>query len=333
MIVDRAEGRELIDVDGRRYLDAISSLWVNTLGHRVPELDAALADQLGRVAHTTMLGNTNVAVTELAEALAPVVPVDDPHFLFAADGAVAVEQALKIAFQYWVNLGEVGHTRFLALGDAYHGDTVGSLSLGDGGVFSAVFDPLCFEVLRTPGYTDPGWAAKAVAAVEAHAAELAAVVVEPLVQGAAGMHCAEAADVAALGRASRHTACSSSATRWPRGSAAPARSSPPSSAGCGPTCSAWARGSPVGTSRCRPRWPVTGSSAPSSARTSVRAPSSTATPTAATPWPRRWPSATSASSRSGTCWATWPSGPAQLGALLDEKVAPHPAVRRSAGAA
>jgi adenosylmethionine-8-amino-7-oxononanoate aminotransferase len=201
LVVERAEGRELIDVDGRRYLDAISSLWVNTLGHRVPELDAALVAQVQRVAHTTMLGNTNVVVTELAEALAAVVPVDGPHFLFAADGAVAVEQALKIAFQYWVNVGEAGHTRFLALGDAYHGDTVGSLSLGDGGVFSAVFDPLCFEVLRTPGYADPGWAQKAVAAVEAHAPELAAVVVEPLVQGASGMHCAQAADVEALGRA------------------------------------------------------------------------------------------------------------------------------------
>ena len=105
LVIERAEGRELIDADGRRYLDAISSLWVNTLGHRVPELDAALVAQAGRVAHSTMLGNGNTVVVELAEALAPVVPVDDPHFLFAADGAVAVEQALKIAFQYWVNRG------------------------------------------------------------------------------------------------------------------------------------------------------------------------------------------------------------------------------------
>jgi adenosylmethionine-8-amino-7-oxononanoate aminotransferase len=116
---------------------------------------------------------------------------------------VAVEQALKIAFQYWANRGLPGRTEFLALGDAYHGDTVGSLSLGDGGVFSAVFDPLCFDVLRTPGYADPGWADKAVSAVEAHAAELAAAVIEPLVQGASGIYCAQAADVEALGRACR----------------------------------------------------------------------------------------------------------------------------------
>src|ERR1700735_3943661 len=150
-----------------------------------------------------MLGNGNTVVVELAEALAPVVPVDDPHFLFAADGAVAVEQALKIAFQYWVNRGVDGRTRFLALGDAYHGDTVGSLSLGDGGVFSAVFDPLCFPVVRTPGYAAPVWPAKACAAVAAHAGELAAVVIEPLVQGTSGMLCAEPADVAALGEACR----------------------------------------------------------------------------------------------------------------------------------
>src|SRR5919199_5703613 len=127
VVVERAEGHELIDTEGRRYLDAISSLWVNTLGHRVPELDQALVDQLGRVAHSTLLGNGNRVVVELAEALARVVPVDEPHFLFASDGAAAVEQALKIAFQHWANLGVEGRTGYLALGGAYHGDTVGSL--------------------------------------------------------------------------------------------------------------------------------------------------------------------------------------------------------------
>jgi len=203
LVIDRAEGRELIDADGRRYLDAISSLWVNTLGHCVPELDAALTAQAAKVAHSTMLGNGNTVVVELAEALARVVPVEDPHFLFAADGAVAVEQALKIAFQYWVNKGAEGRSRFLALGDAYHGDTIGSLSLGDGGVFSAVFEPLCFPVIRTPGYADPGWAAKACAAIDAHASELAAVVLEPLVQGASGILCASTSDVRQFGEACR----------------------------------------------------------------------------------------------------------------------------------
>ena len=110
LVIERAEGRELVDAAGNRYLDAISSLWVNTLGHHVPELDRALAEQAAKVAHTTMLGNGNTVVVELAEALAGVVPVDDPHFLFAGDGAVAVEQALKIAYQYWANRGETGRT-------------------------------------------------------------------------------------------------------------------------------------------------------------------------------------------------------------------------------
>ena len=205
MVVDDGAGRELVDTEGNHYLDAISSLWVNTLGHRVPELDAAIVDQLAKVAHSTMLGNGNRVVIELAEHLASVVPVDRPHFLFGSDGAVAVEQALKIAYQYWVNVGVNARRRFLVLGDAYHGDTIGALSLGDGGVFSQVFDPLCFPVVRTPGYADPGWAEKACSAVETYRDELAAVVIEPLVQGASGMRCAEAHDVAALGQACKRS--------------------------------------------------------------------------------------------------------------------------------
>jgi adenosylmethionine---8-amino-7-oxononanoate aminotransferase len=150
IVVERAEGRELIDVEGNRYLDAISSLWVTTLGHRVPELDQAIRDQLDLVGHSTMLGHGNRVTIELAEALAPLVPVDEPHFLFASDGAAAVEQALKMAFQYWANL-ELAAGRdpmasprrsYLALGGAYHGDTIGSISLGAGGFGTDVFDPL-----------------------------------------------------------------------------------------------------------------------------------------------------------------------------------------------
>jgi adenosylmethionine-8-amino-7-oxononanoate aminotransferase len=187
VIVEAAEGRELIDVDGRRYLDAISSLWVTTLGHRIPELDAALRDQVDKVAHSTMLGNGNRTTIELAEALAAVVPVDRPHFLFASDGAPAVEQAIKIAFQHWTNQGVTGRTHYLALGNAYHGDTIGSLSIGAGGFGTDVYDPLRFPVVRAPGYDDPDWATAAADLVDKHGRRLAAVVIEPLVQGAAGM--------------------------------------------------------------------------------------------------------------------------------------------------
>ena len=203
VVVERAEGHELIDVDGRRYLDAISSLWVNTLGHRVPELDAAVRDQLDRVAHSTMLGHGNRVVVELAEALARVVPVDEPHVLLASDGASAVEQALKIAFQFWTNQGVPGRTTYLAFGGAYHGDTVGSLSVGAGGFGTDLFDPLRFPVLRAPDLSDPRWLATAEALIAEHADRLAAVVVEPLVQGAAGMRMAPPDAFAALAWACR----------------------------------------------------------------------------------------------------------------------------------
>jgi adenosylmethionine-8-amino-7-oxononanoate aminotransferase len=203
IIVERAEGRELIDVNGRRYLDAISSLWVTTLGHRVPELDRALREQLDRVAHSTLLGNGNRVVVEFAEALARVVPVDRPHILFASDGACAVEQALKIAFQHWANRGVAGRHRFLAFGSGYHGDTVGSISLGGGGFGTEIFAPLRFPVLRAPSFAEPSALATAAAMVREHRGELAAVVIEPLVQGAAGMLTARAAEFAQLQTACR----------------------------------------------------------------------------------------------------------------------------------
>jgi adenosylmethionine-8-amino-7-oxononanoate aminotransferase len=181
VIVESGEGREVIDVDGKRYLDAISSLWVTTLGHRVPELDQAVRDQLDRIAHSTMLGNGNRAVIELSEALARVVPVDDAHFLYASDGATAVEQALKVAFQHWANRGVEGRTTFLALADAYHGDTIGALSVGDGGFGTELFDPLRFPVHRAPSVS------AAIDLVLREGDRLAAVIIEPLVQGAAGM--------------------------------------------------------------------------------------------------------------------------------------------------
>jgi adenosylmethionine-8-amino-7-oxononanoate aminotransferase len=200
IIVDRAEGHDLIDVDGNRYLDAISSLWVNTLGHRIPELDDAIRQQLDLGAHSTMLGNGNTVVIELSEALARVVPVEHPHFLYASDGASAVEQALKIAFQHWANLGAPRRT-FLAFGGAYHGDTIGALSVGDDGFGADVFDALRFPVVRAPAFDDPECFDTACALVADHASELAAVIVEPLVQGAAGMQLADRTGLAKLGAA------------------------------------------------------------------------------------------------------------------------------------
>jgi adenosylmethionine-8-amino-7-oxononanoate aminotransferase len=203
IIVDRAEGHELIDIDGKHYLDAISSLWVTTLGHHVPELDDAIVRQLALGAHSTMLGNGNRVVVELSEALARVVPVDDPHFLYASDGASAVEQALKIAVQYWHNLGVGGRTMFLAFGGAYHGDTIGALSVGDDGFGADVFNALRFPVLRAPAFDDPECFVVAARLIAEHASELAAVIVEPSVQAAAGMQLADHEGLARLGAACR----------------------------------------------------------------------------------------------------------------------------------
>jgi adenosylmethionine-8-amino-7-oxononanoate aminotransferase len=203
IVVERAEGRELVDVAGNRYLDAISSLWVTTLGHRVPELDRAVRDQLDLVAHSTLLGNGSRIAVELAEALGTRVPIDQPHFLFAADGAAAVEQALKIAFQYWTNQGVGGRTRYLAFGGAYHGDTIGSLSVGAGGFGTDVYDPLRFPVVRAPGFDDPDCVRVACDLVAEHASSLAAVIVEPVVQGAAGMQLRPPEEFAALAEACR----------------------------------------------------------------------------------------------------------------------------------
>jgi adenosylmethionine-8-amino-7-oxononanoate aminotransferase len=204
VVVERAEGHELIDSEGRRYLDAISSLWVNTLGHRVPELDQAMREQLDLVAHSTMLGNGNKVVVELAEALADVVPVNRPHLMFASDGASAVEQALKLAFQFWALQGVRGRTSYLAFGDAYHGDTVGAVSLGaDDGFGADLFSPLRFPVLRAPGFDDPACFEVACRLVDENAGRLAAVVVEPLVQGAAGMRMADPEGFVALADACR----------------------------------------------------------------------------------------------------------------------------------
>lgn len=198
LIVERGEGAYLYDVEGNRYLDAISSLWVTTLGHRVPELDAALKAQADQVAHATLLGNGVRVTVELAEALAEVVPVEDPHFIFASDGAAAVEQGLKMAFQYWRNIGVEGRDTYLAFGDAYHGDTVGSMSVGGDGFAADLFDPLRFPVLRAPGFDDPDCMEKAASMVRKHRNRLAAVVVEPLVQGAAGIRTHPAERFAAL---------------------------------------------------------------------------------------------------------------------------------------
>jgi adenosylmethionine---8-amino-7-oxononanoate aminotransferase len=200
LIVERGEGSYLIDTEGRRYLDGVSSLWVTVHGHRKAELDAAIVDQLGRIAHSTLLGIANVPSIELARRLVAIAPPGLAKVFYAENGASAAEIALKMAYQYWQNRGQTARTRFLSLDNAYHGDTLGAVSVGGMDLFHACFRPLLFPRLRAPsphcyrcplGETHPDCGIACAEALgrelAAHRGEVAAVIVEPLVQGAAGM--------------------------------------------------------------------------------------------------------------------------------------------------
>ncbi len=202
LIIERADGCFLIDLDGRRYLDSVSSMWCNVHGHRVPELDSALREQVERVAHTTLLGLANVPSIRLARRLVELAPPGLTRVFYSDDGATAVEVALKMAFQYWRQCPtpRPKKTRFLSLGGAYHGDTLGDVSVGDLARFHHLFQPLLFPTLRAPSpycYRCPlGLERKTchiecadvlVDLVRQNAETLAAVVIEPLVQGAAGI--------------------------------------------------------------------------------------------------------------------------------------------------
>jgi adenosylmethionine-8-amino-7-oxononanoate aminotransferase len=192
-VIERADGHWLVDVDGRRYLDGVSSLWTNVLGHRHPDLDAALVDQLGRVAHTTLLGLSHPPAIELAATLARLAPAGLQRVFFSDNGSTAAEIALKMAFQYHRQTGAPERTRFAGLVDGYHGDTIGAVSVGGISLFHGLFRPLLFDAIALPSPVWPGGdeedAAREAALVmlDAHGPTLAALVVEPLVQGAAGM--------------------------------------------------------------------------------------------------------------------------------------------------
>ena len=182
LIVERGEGTDLIDVEGRRYIDGVSSLWCNVHGHAHPRIDAAVRDQLGRVAHSTMLGLSHRPAIELAQRLAEIAPAGLTRVFYSDSGSTATEIALKMAFQYWQQRGEP-RRQFVALRMAYHGDTIGSVSVGGIDLFHSMYRPLLFDTLKA----EPGDLDDMERLLAAHAGEVAAVIMEPLVQGAAGM--------------------------------------------------------------------------------------------------------------------------------------------------
>lgn len=200
VLITSADGCSLIDADGRRYLDGVSSLWCNVHGHRHPKLDAAIRAQLDRVAHTTMLGLANVPAIELAHALIDVVPRGLTRVFYSDAGATAVEAALRIALQYQQLRGATGRTRFASLVEAYHGDTLGAVGVGyaetfhrhvAGGIIPAIrlTPPHVFRWERglSPDAACDAAIAEAERTLAEHGASLAGLIVEPLVQGAAGM--------------------------------------------------------------------------------------------------------------------------------------------------
>jgi adenosylmethionine---8-amino-7-oxononanoate aminotransferase len=183
LIVERAEGAHLIDVDGRRYLDGVSSLWCNVHGHRHPRIDAAVREQLDRVAHSTMLGLSHRPGIELAQRLVELAPPGLTRVFYSDSGSTATEIALKMAFQFWRQAGEERRSKFVTLRMAYHGDTIGSVSVGGIDLFHSLYRPLLFDTLKA----EPGDVADMERLLAAHDGEVAAVIMEPLVQGAAGM--------------------------------------------------------------------------------------------------------------------------------------------------
>ena len=201
LIIQSAKGCWLTDIQGKKYFDGASSLWCNLFGHRVPEIDQAIIDQLHQVAHVTNLGMSHPVTIQFAQRLTKAIGHGMEHVFFSGDGASAVEVAMKLAFQYWHQRPspEKQRTKFLALGQAYHGDTLGTVSVSGVTMFQKLFEPLLFDVVRGPcpdSYRTPEGMSQAQACeyyldayeslIEQHSGSLVAVIAESCIQGAAG---------------------------------------------------------------------------------------------------------------------------------------------------
>ena len=200
LIIERGRGSYLIDTQGNKYLDGVSSLWVNLHGHGNPALDRALKEQINKISHSTMLGLANVPAIELAKKLVDIAPHGLEKVFYSDNGSTAVEVAIKMVYQYWQNKGLKNKTKIAHLANAYHGDTLGSVSVGGIDLFHKVYNRLTFDTLFMPfsdgyhvpkGKKFPDYAFECVDKMEgvfktSHQ-KIAALVVEPIVQGAAGM--------------------------------------------------------------------------------------------------------------------------------------------------
>ena len=202
VIIESGKGMFLTDVHGRRYLDGVSSLWVTVHGHRKKEIDRAVATQLDKIAHSTMLGLSNVPAVLLARQLIAIAPPGLSRVFYSDSGSTAVEIALKIAFQFWQQQGRASRSKkkFISLAEAYHGDTIGAVSVGGIDLFHRIYRPLLFGTLKIespycyrcpygkiPSRCRMHCLKQAEAVIRRHHREVAGLVIEPLMQGAAGM--------------------------------------------------------------------------------------------------------------------------------------------------
>jgi len=198
--IRRGQGVWLEDFDGRRYLDAISSWWVNLFGHANPRINAALVQQMEELEHVILAGFSHTAVVELSERLVKLVPAGLSRCFYADNGSSAVEVAVKMSFHYWKNLGKPKKTRFITLSNSYHGETLGALAVGNVELYKETYQPLLMDVITVPSPDcfdrEPGMSWEAHTrkmfrhmeqALEKHHAETAAVILEPLVQCAGNM--------------------------------------------------------------------------------------------------------------------------------------------------
>jgi adenosylmethionine-8-amino-7-oxononanoate aminotransferase len=200
LCIERGKGCTLTDTCGNTYIDGVSSLWTNVHGHCRPEIDQAVTDQLGRMAHSTLLGQTHAPAVDLAARLVDLAPAGLQRVFYSDSGSSAMEVALKIAFQYRQQTGERKRTRFMTISNAYHGDTLGAVSVGGIDLFHKIYQPLLFHAVQAPSPhcarcpfernpTSCGMEClqEVERLMDRHGRELAAMVVEPLVQGAAGI--------------------------------------------------------------------------------------------------------------------------------------------------
>jgi len=189
LVITRGEGNYLFDERGRKYLDGVSSLWCNVHGHRHPKLDQAVREQLERIAHSTYLGLTHEPGIRLAAELIEIAPKGLSRVFYSDSGSTAVEIALKQSFQYWQLRGQAAKQRFLRLGEAYHGDTLGAVGVGGIDLFHRVFGPLLVQSIpiTSPAVDLERCLRELHYELEMRSHEIAAFVMEPLIQGAAGM--------------------------------------------------------------------------------------------------------------------------------------------------